>query len=94
LALYEKALELENKDFETNFNIGILYYQRKEKNDLDKALEYLQKAHEVESTNKIVLYNIAVIHEEKEEYALAEGFYKKLLKIDNKNNRVLVNLGV
>jgi tetratricopeptide (TPR) repeat protein len=28
LALYEKALKIEDKDFETNFNIGILYYQK------------------------------------------------------------------
>lgn len=29
LVLYEKALKIEDKDFETNFNIGILYYQQK-----------------------------------------------------------------
>lgn len=59
LALYEKALSIEDKDFETNFNIGILHYQRKDKGDLDTALAYLQKAHDIEPTNKIILYNMA-----------------------------------
>ena len=94
LKLYEKALELDEKDFETNFNIGILYYQRKQQEDMEKALTYLKKANELDPYNKIVLYDIAVIHEEKEEYALAEEYYRKLLKIDAKNVRVLVNLGV
>ena len=79
LSLYEKALSIEDKDFETNFNIGILHYQRKDKGDLDTALAYLQKAHEIEPSNKIILYNIACIHEEKQEYDKSEGFYKKLL---------------
>ena len=88
LSLYEKALKLDEKDFETNFNIGILYYQRKERDDFAKALTYLKKANELDPYNKIVLYDIAVIYEEQGDYPLAEEYYRKLLKIDSKNGRV------
>ena len=92
LALYEKALQADPEDFETNFNIGILHYQYK--HDMDTALKYLLNAIQDEENNVTALFNIAVIYEEKGDMKNAKQYYAKVLEIDPSNSKARVNMGV
>ena len=49
--LYQKALLVDSEDFETNFNLGVLYYEINK--DFDKAIHYLRVAldQETNATN-------------------------------------------
>lgn len=67
--LYERALQADPEDFETNFNIGILYYEHLK--DLDKAINYLKLAVS-EEKNATALFNLAVIYEERGDKNLAK----------------------
>jgi tetratricopeptide (TPR) repeat protein len=60
LPLYKRALSADPEDFETNFNIGILYYEHK---DLEKAVNHLKMA-VAEEPNTTALFNLGVIFEE------------------------------
>jgi tetratricopeptide (TPR) repeat protein len=61
-SLYQRALALDPEDFETNFNLGVLYYELRK--DLDKSIHYLKVAIN-EENNPTALFNLAVIYEEK-----------------------------
>lgn len=61
LPYYQRALEADPEDFETNFNIGILYYDQKQ--DAQYAIHYLKIAVN-EEKNATALFNLAVIYEE------------------------------
>jgi tetratricopeptide (TPR) repeat protein len=61
LSLYMRALEVDPEDFETNFNIGILYYDQRK--DAKKAMHYLKIAI-AEDKQPTALFNLAVIYEE------------------------------
>ena len=50
------------EDFETNFNLGVLYYEQKK--DYEKAVHHLKLAINEES-NATAHFNLAVIYEEK-----------------------------
>ncbi len=77
--LYEKALQTDPEDFETNFNIGILYYEHLK--DLDKAVNYLKLAVN-EEKNPTALFNLAVIYEEKGDRQRAKECYLEVLTVD------------
>ena len=70
--MYEKALQQDPEDFETNFNLGILYYEHTK--DLDKAISYLKFA-VTEEKNATALFNLAVIYEEKGDKVRAKETY-------------------
>jgi|LauGreDrversion4_2_1035121.scaffolds.fasta_scaffold703444_1 tetratricopeptide (TPR) repeat protein len=77
--LYEKALQQDPEDFETNFNLGILFYEVTK--DLDKAISYLKVA-VTEEKNATALFNLAVIYEEKGDKMRAKETYQEVLKVD------------
>lgn len=41
-ALYQRALMIDSEDFETNFNLGVLYYESRK--DHEKAIHHLKLA--------------------------------------------------
>ena len=41
-ALYQRAIKIDPEDFETNFNLGVLYFEQKK--DQDKAIHHLKLA--------------------------------------------------
>ena len=40
--LYTRAIKIDPEDFETNFNLGVMYFEHKR--DLDKAIHHLKLA--------------------------------------------------
>ena len=77
--MYEKALQQDPEDFETNFNLGILFYEHTK--DLEKAISYLKVA-VTEEKNATALFNLAVIYEEKGDKVRAKETYQEVLKVD------------
>lgn len=74
-----KALEADPEDFETNFNIGILFYDQKK--DADRAIHYLKIAIN-EEKNVTALFNLAAIYEERGDRTRAKECYKDVIKND------------
>ena len=60
-ALYTRAIKIDSEDFETNFNLGILYYEHKK--DHDKAIHHLKLAIS-EEDNATAQFNLAIIYDE------------------------------
>jgi tetratricopeptide (TPR) repeat protein len=89
--LYEKALLVDPEDFETNFNLGILYYEHLK--DLDKAIGYLKMAVS-EEKNPTALFNLAVIYEEKGERSKAKECYQEVMSVDPNHFKSKVNLAI
>ena len=61
-ALYTRAIKIDPEDFETNFNLGVLYFEQKR--DLDKAIHHLKLAIS-EEDNATAQFNLAIIYDEK-----------------------------
>jgi len=61
-ALYQQAITIDPEDFETNFNLGVLYFEHKK--DYDKAIDHLRTAIN-EEENATACFNLAIIHDEK-----------------------------
>ena len=95
LDLYQRALELDPEDFETNFNIGILYYTETPSNKKDalKAIHYLKIAI-AEERSATVMFNLAVIYEEQGERGQAKEMYQEVLKINPSHFKAKVNLAI
>ena len=79
LSYYQKALEADPEDFETNFNIGVLFYDQKQ--DAERAIHYLKIASN-EEKNATALFNLALILEETGDRQRAKEYYEEVLKID------------
>ena len=61
-ALYQRAIKIDPEDFETNFNLGVLYFEQKK--DQDKAIHHLKLAIS-EEDNATAQFNLAIIYDEK-----------------------------
>ena len=61
-ALYQRAVLIDPEDFETNFNLGVLYFEHNR--DHDKAIHHLKLAIN-EEENATAMFNLAVIYDEK-----------------------------
>mmetsp|Transcript_42823 Transcript_42823/g.58175 ORF Transcript_42823/g.58175 Transcript_42823/m.58175 type:complete len:94 (-) Transcript_42823:235-516(-) len=70
--LYQKAWTIDPEDFETNFNIGVLYYEQKK--DYERAIHFLKVAIN-EEKNATALFNLAVIYEEQGDRQKAKETY-------------------
>ena len=68
-------MQVDSEDFETNFNIGVLYYEQKK--DYEKATHYLKIAIN-EEKNATALFNLAVIYEEKGDKVKAKETYMEV----------------
>lgn len=53
---------IDPEDFETNFNLGVLYFEHKK--DYEKAIHHLKLAIS-EEDNATALFNLAVVYDEK-----------------------------
>ena len=62
LSLYQQAIKIDPEDFETNFNLGVLYFEHKK--DHDKAIHHLKLAI-IEEDNATAQFNLAIIYDEK-----------------------------
>ena len=78
---YRKSLELDNTNFDTNFNIGILNYKKKNFKEAEKIFVSLSKKF---TENKDIFYNLGVIKYEMELYKEAIKYFEKALNLNGK----------
>ena len=78
---YKKSLQLDNTNFDTNFNIGILNYKTKNFKEAEKIFENLSKKF---TENKDIFYNLGVIKYEMELYKEASEYFEKALNLNDK----------
>jgi len=62
LNLYLKAISIDPEDFETNFSLGVHYFEYKK--DYDRAIHHLKLAIS-EEENATALFNLAIVYDEK-----------------------------
>jgi type IV pilus biogenesis/stability protein PilW len=73
------------------YNIGVAYFNKK---DLDKAMEYYQKAINLKEDNAVAMYNLAFCLEEKKNVPKAAQWYKKAATSDPTFKEANYRLGV
>jgi len=78
---YRKSLELDSTNFDTNFNIGILNYKKKNFKEAEKIFVNLSKKF---AENKDIFYNLGVIKYEMELYKEAIKYFEKALNLNDK----------
>ena len=78
---YRKSLELDNTNFDSNFNIGILNYKKKNFKEAEKIFVNLSKKF---AKNKDIFYNLGVIKYEMELYKEAIKYFEKALNSNDK----------
>ena len=78
---YRKSLELNNTNFDANFNIGILNYKKKNFKEAEKIFVNLSKKF---TENKDIFYNLGVIKYEMELYKEAIKYFEKALNLNDK----------
>ena len=77
---YLRSHRLDNKNFETNFNLGVLYYKQKKYTDSVKIFLDLIKYFPM---NKDIFYNLGIVTLEIKEFNEAIKYFKKALDIDS-----------
>lgn len=77
-ALYQRAILIDPEDFETNFNLGVLYFEHKK--DYDKAIDHLKLAIN-EEENATACFNLAIIYDEKGQSQDAMKAYQRVSTI-------------
>lgn len=90
-SLYQRALDVDPEDFESNFNFGLLLYERKK--DSSRAIHYLKLAIQQEA-NPVAMFNLGIIYEEQGERELAKEMYEEVLKVRPDHYKARVNLGI
>jgi predicted O-linked N-acetylglucosamine transferase (SPINDLY family) len=77
---YLESLKLDNKNFQTNYSIAILFYKKKNYNEATIKLIALAESF---PTNKDIFYNLGIIKDEMKEYENAIKYFEKALSLDN-----------
>ncbi|MCK4571512.1 tetratricopeptide repeat protein [candidate division WOR-3 bacterium] len=82
---FEKALELKSEHTGAMDGLAVLYYElpRLFGGNLDKSLEYLNKAVAIDSNYSILYIDFANVYIKKKEYDKAESYLNKMLEIKN-----------
>jgi tetratricopeptide (TPR) repeat protein len=89
---FEKAISMPLDDAdETLYNIGISFGQSGE---TDLAIKYLEKAHQANPKNEIVLYELGYYCDKNSQFEDSIDYYNKYLDIDPFNHSVWYNLGI
>jgi tetratricopeptide (TPR) repeat protein len=90
--LLQKAYKLDPEDHETNFHLGVHYLDGVK--NLNESLKHFEKAQET-SDNDLdktkTLFNIAKVYEENNEHEKAREAYLKVLEINPKDHKAMVN---
>lgn len=88
---YEEALKQNQNNFWAHINVGSIYERY---NFNDKALYHFTKAYEIDPNEKMVCYNMGVIHFKLKEYDLAKKYYLEELKKQEPFPSTYYNLGI
>ena len=86
---YLRGLKLDPKDFKSNLNIGTAYLSL---GDNDQAVNYLDKATQIDAQNAGAWSNLGVALDAKDSYVLAETAYRKAGDLDPKSLTIQQNL--
>ena len=89
--MYQRAIDVDPEDFESNFNLGILIYERKK--DSSRAIHFLKQAIQQES-NTVAMFNLGIIYEEMGERKQAKEMYEEVLRLKPDHYKARVNLGI
>jgi tetratricopeptide (TPR) repeat protein len=89
---FEKAISMPIDDpDETLYNIGISFGQAGE---TTLAIKYLEKAHQFNPKNEIVLYELGYYCDKNSQFGDSIEYYNKYLDIDPFNHSVWYNIGI
>ncbi|MEM5947353.1 tetratricopeptide repeat protein [Spirochaetia bacterium 38H-sp] len=91
LSLYLKAEDSFYKSPENDYKVGRLYYRA---GNMDSALERFSLAYEVQRKNKAALFALANTLYMRKSYAAAEGYYRRLLDMLEKQKAGIGYLNV
>ena len=89
--LYKEILKVSPNHFETNVNLGTLYFQKKK---FDLAKPFLQKGIEINPNHMSVHFNLGITLKELGDFQSAVNCYKKVLEIDPNFINAHNNLGI
>jgi type IV pilus assembly protein PilF len=73
------------------YNLGLAYYK---KNDIDKSIQYYQRAVQLKGDNVNAMYNLAYILEEKKDFSKALEQYRKVVTIEPSFKEAHYRLGM
>jgi len=85
---FSKAAEKFPEDPEVLYYLGFVYNREKK---TDQAIEYMEKAQQVEEDNPTTLLALAALYDERKDHTRAEVLYEKLLKLNPSSAMVLNN---
>ena len=88
---YETAILIDSTRYETFLNLAVEYVR---KGELDKALEYYQKAYQLKPDDSSVMNDYAITLLSASRFEEAENLYEKILQKDSTNVNALVNLAM
>jgi len=76
ISVYQKALKIDSNNFAAIYNCGITYLN--EKNDIKKAIEYLEKGLQIEKENVNLNLTLVAAYEQLREFNKAQKIIKNL----------------
>lgn len=74
------SYKLDNNNFDTNFNIGVLNFKQKKFQEAERIFTKLSKNF---SINKDIFYNLGIIKLETNQYGEAKEYFQKALDLDS-----------
>ena len=89
---YKMALTLNDKDYNTHYNLGELYYSLF--SDPKKALEEFKKTVSIKNNHAEANFKIGLIALENDQYKESIRFFKEANKYSPHNIRILLQMGV
>ncbi len=90
LELCNKAIELDDSNVESYYNLGNMY---KQSNNIDKAIEYYQKTFGLEPYHSNAYNDLGIVYANSNEMDKAIDSFKRAIEVDTRHARAWFNLG-
>jgi protein O-mannosyl-transferase len=90
--VYEAVLNYDKNNFEANYHLGVLY--GKVKNNIEKAIGYLEKAVQLNPESKDACVDLGVAYGIMKNYARSAEVLEKAVVIDSNDRNIYINLGI
>ncbi len=92
LQILELVLKYDPANYLASYKMGQLY--GKEKGDLDRSIQYLTKASEIDTSKQEAFIDLGVAYGLKKDFAKSASMLEKAVTINPNDPNVLMNLGV
>jgi len=92
IKVYKELYEINSERFETNYNLGNLFGRYK--NDIPKAIYYLNRAVKIDPNKAFALKDLGVAYGFQAKYDSSIIFLKKATELDPKDAQAYINIGV